>query len=67
MSHVDYTFKQARCQAIVRACEGQTEEWISAFQGQQHLDESESGACMPPPGDCAAASNAGTSVGSVTE
>eukprot|EP00971_Amphidinium_carterae_P335105 6470774-Amphidinium_carterae.2 len=38
MSQADTGFKQARCQAIIRVCEGQTAEkanYVLAFQGQK--------------------------------
>eukprot|EP00971_Amphidinium_carterae_P217249 4312800-Amphidinium_carterae.2 len=80
MSQTDRLFKQRRCQSIVKACEGQTEEminWLFAFQGQEDMEPSDvpptirenervvgAGAYAPPPRACAAASAVGTSASS---
>eukprot|EP00971_Amphidinium_carterae_P005075 101406-Amphidinium_carterae.4 len=41
MSQNGYMFELARCQSMVKACEGQSEEminWIFAFQGQEDME-----------------------------
>eukprot|EP00971_Amphidinium_carterae_P350553 6491616-Amphidinium_carterae.2 len=43
---IDHTFLKVRCESIVRACEGQTEEminWVFAFQGHKDMLDSEEG------------------------